>query len=232
MKAFIRGRQRLALGAAAVVLAVGGGTAYAATMWQAQARNHSGARAAIVDAVTADLGITAQQLRSDLRGGQTLAQIATANGKSVSGLEQTILAAVQSRLDQAVAAGKLTNQREQALLARVGTRLGKLVNVEHPVAHLVRLVRWRAYLVRTGASYLGVTPHDLRSQLRSGTTLAQIAAANGKSVSGLEQAVESAAKARLDQAVTAGKLTPDREQAILSKLQTTLDTVVNGNFAG
>ena len=50
-------------------------------------------------AITAYLGITATELRADLHGGQSLAEIAKAQGKTVSGLEDAIVADASSHLD-------------------------------------------------------------------------------------------------------------------------------------
>jgi flagellar biosynthesis/type III secretory pathway protein FliH len=130
-----------------------------------------------------------------------------------------------------VAAGKLTSDAEQKVLARLSARLDKLVNVTHPVARLRLARRLRAGIVRVSAGYVGVTPQQLRSDLRSGKTLAQEATDNGKTASGLEQAIESAVQTRLDKAVAAGKLTGEREQTMLSNLQTRLDALVNRDFA-
>ena len=54
------------------------------------------------------------------------------------------------------------------------------------------------------ASYLGLTPAQLREQLRAGKTLAQIAVAQGKSVAGLEDAIYKDVQTHLDQAVANG----------------------------
>jgi hypothetical protein len=216
--------RRLVVGAGALaLLAAGAAGAYAAA-------NGTGGvgRGAIVSAVTSELGISGGQLGSDLASGQTLSQIATANGKSVSDLEQTILTAVQSRLDQAVAAGKLTEQQEQTLLTRAGTVVDRLVDVSHPIAHL-RLSRLRVGLVRLAAQYVGVTPKQLRSEIAAGTPLAQIVTSNGKTVDGLEQALATALKNRLDAAVTAGKITATQEQALLSRLQTRLGRLLGSS---
>ena len=222
--------RRLAVGAGALILAVGGGAAYASAS-STQARTGSPGAHPIVSAIIGELGVSAQQLRTDLASGQTLAQIATANGQSVSGLEQAIMTGVTTRLDQAVAAGKLTSQAEQTALSRVSGRLGTLVNVTHPVAHLLMAQRVRAGILRVGAGYVGVTPQQLRSDLRSGKTLAQVATDNGKTASGLEQAIVTAVTSRLDQAVAAGTITSQHEQTIVSNLQTRLDTLVNRSFA-
>jgi hypothetical protein len=82
-------------------------------------------------------------------------------------------------------------------------------------------------LIRAAASYLGLTVTELRTQLRSGKSLAQVAAAQGKSVSGLKDAILAAAKTRLDQAVAAGRLTAAQEQTILDRLKMRLDAFVN-----
>jgi hypothetical protein len=213
----------LVAAAAALALVAGGGAAYAAGLHSA---SKNGRRGAIVSAVAGYLGVTTQQLRFDLQSGETLAQITTAQGKSVSGLEQAVEAAFKSRLDQAVAAGKITNQREQLILSRLPARLDKLVNASHPGA-LIRVALVRSGLIKVSAVYLGLTPQSLRSELRAGKTLAQVATAQGKTATGLEQSIETAVKTRLDKAVANGRVTSQREQLILSRLPARLDRLVN-----
>ena len=222
-----RSRSGVAAAAAALTLVAAGGAAYAAGASQQHA---SGPRGAIAAAIASDLGISASTLRADLASGQTLAQIAAGSGQPLAGLEQAILATAQSRLDKAAAAGKLTSPEEQVLLGRVNSRLGQLVNVSHP-GQLVRRALGRAAFTRFSAGYLGITPAQLRSDLGSGSTLAQIAATNGKTSAGLEQAIESAVTTRLDRAAAAGLITSQREQTMLAKLQARLDTLVDRNFA-
>ena len=51
------------------------------------------------EAIATYLGITAAQLRTDLQSGQSLADVAKAQGKTVSGLEDAIVADASSHLD-------------------------------------------------------------------------------------------------------------------------------------
>jgi hypothetical protein len=76
-------------------------------------------------------------------------------------------------------------------------------------------------------AYLGITEAQLRAGLASGKSLAQIAQDHGKTADGLVAALVAAAKTRLDKAVTAGHLTSTQEQAILAKLQTLIQMLVN-----
>ena len=78
------------------------------------------------------------------------------------------------------------------------------------------------------ASYLGLTAAELRTQLQSGKTLADIATAQGKTVSGLEDAIVADAKTHLDADVTAGKLTAAQEATMLADLKSHVDDMVNG----
>lgn len=59
----------------------------------------------------------------------------------------------------------------------------------------------RRPLLATAASYLGVTQAALVTDLRSGKSMAEIATAAGKSVSGLEGALSTKATQAIDQAV-------------------------------
>src|SRR6185437_6698132 len=80
-------------------------------------------RLAVVRLAAGYLGLTPKQLRAELTGGQTLAALATGQGKTAAGLEASIEAAVQKRLDAAVTAGHLSSQNEAALMTALGKRL-------------------------------------------------------------------------------------------------------------
>jgi AraC-like DNA-binding protein len=78
------------------------------------------------------LGLTEAQLQSQLEGGKSLAQVAQAQGKSVSGLVDALVAAAKTRLDEAVAAGRLTQAQETEMLDGLRDRITSLVNSAHP----------------------------------------------------------------------------------------------------
>ena len=82
------------------------------------------------------------------------------------------------------------------------------------------------------ATYLGLKPAELATQLRSGKSLADIAKAQGKTVEGLKTAITDAATKQLDAAVTAGKLTKEQETKLLAGLASHLDDFVNGIHKG
>ena len=99
-----------------------------ATPWLSTRRLHrhgSGRRLAVAAEY---LGLSRQQLVAQLRGGKSLAQVAQARGKPVQGLQDALLAAVKTRLDEALAAGRITSAQEQRRLARAPARIQRLIN--------------------------------------------------------------------------------------------------------
>jgi hypothetical protein len=172
-------------------------------------------------AIASYLGLTQEELRTQLESGKTLAQIATAQGKSVSGLEDVMYAEAKSHLDQAVADGKLTAAQEQTMLAGLRSHLDDIVNHTGPHGGGVRIFAGAV------AGYLGLTEDELRTQVESGKSLAQIATAQGKSVDGLKAAIVAAAKSHLDEAVAAGKITAAQEKEMLDELTSHVDDLVD-----
>jgi hypothetical protein len=85
-------------------------------------------------AIAAYLGLTSDQVQTDLKDGQTLAQIATAQGKTASGLEDAIVADAKTRLDAAVTAGTLTVAQETTMLADIQAHVADMVNSTGPPA--------------------------------------------------------------------------------------------------
>jgi polyhydroxyalkanoate synthesis regulator phasin len=76
------------------------------------------------------------------------------------------------------------------------------------------------------AAFFGITPEQLKQELL-GKSLADVAAAHGKSVDALKQSIVSNAEQRLNEAVSAGKLTQEQATKALDALKSHLDELVN-----
>jgi hypothetical protein len=210
----------------AVIAATGGGSSSKGTAGS----NGQAAQPALngdLKVAVAYLGLPAAKLVEALRSGRTLAQVADSTpGRSATGLIDRIVATRTAALATAVEAGGLTAAQERAALAslhsRVATRVRRTGGYPGAVGRLP--VRTQA----AAAAYLGVRPARLRSELRAGRTLAQVAKATpGKSTSGLIAAIVADTKARLAASVAAGGLTPARETLLLANLQQRVAAEVN-----
>jgi sugar-specific transcriptional regulator TrmB len=73
------------------------------------------------------LDMTKEELRTELKSGKSLADIATARGVSVETLKKDITTAVDAKLDEAVANDKLTQERADKIAAGLAERLDKIV---------------------------------------------------------------------------------------------------------
>jgi hypothetical protein len=82
----------------------------------------------VLSAAADYLHLTQQELMTQLRSGKTLAQIATAQGKTADGLVQAITDQITKDLDAAVTAGKLTADQEQKIEASLKQFVTAFVN--------------------------------------------------------------------------------------------------------
>jgi hypothetical protein len=202
----------IAAGAIVAVVSSGGGHTGASSAARvradaaaARARGHTE-----VGAAADYLGLTKAQLRTQLRSGRTLAQIADATGgKSATGLIEALLGARAAQLNAEVDAKELSPAAERGRLARLRRRL---------TAQLERTPGYSNLPV--SARYLGISTAQLRAELHAGRSLAQIAAATpGKSSAGLIDARVSAREAALAATLASGKLSRATERALASGLR-------------
>ena len=180
----------------------------------------------LLPAAAAYLGVTPVALRTELRSGKSLAQVASAKGKSVDGLKTALVAAIKMKVDAAKAAGKLDAARADRLLQRAPQLVERLVNAK-PRARAQRAKGARGGLLKAAATYLGVTNAQLVTDLRVGKSLAQVATAKSKSVDGLKQALLAALKQKVDAAVAAGRLDAARAQKLLERAPAHIERLVN-----
>lgn len=201
----------------AVVAVLAGVTA--AAVMAAQPASHPHARhhhkgshrrqGSLLAAAASYLGSTPAQLKSELGSGKSLAQIADAtSGKSSQGLIQALEAVDKQKLASAAAS---LQAHITAKVDRPGGGIGG-----------------GGAAVRAASSYLGLSVSQLRTELRSGKTLAEIAKATaGKSEAGLIEALLAVRQARLAKEVQAGAITHAQASARLPKLASLIAARVN-----
>jgi hypothetical protein len=215
MKARIN--RKVAVAGAGLALVAGGSGAYAATHASGPPTPQQAqqARQAFLDDLAKRLGVSSSALTSALKG------------------------ALSDQVDAAVSAGRLTQAQGDKLKAAIqsgqapffglpGLGLGGVgfggPGFGGPGGRIVR-GGFGAGL-STIATYLGITQAQLRSELASGKSLAQIASAHGKDASGLVDAIVNAETTKLDQAVKDGKLTQAQESQIVSTLKSRVTALV------
>lgn len=197
--------QRISRKAVAAVVAglavAGAGTAIAA--------GGAGSDTSFLDAVAAKLGISSEKL-----------------------IDATKAAAID-QVDAQLKAGTITQAQADAMKERIqsggvplfagpGMRRGGFGHGPGrggPGGHL-----------DDAAAYLGVTEAELVEQLRAGTSLADVAKAEGKSVDGLKAALLASEKKELDALVAAGKITQAQADAALERREARLDDFVEGTL--
>jgi hypothetical protein len=192
-----------------------------------------------LDAAATYLGVTEEQLRTEIASGKTLAEVAKAKGKSVDGLVDALVADAKTKIAAAVTAGRLSQAEADRLTTSLEEHVTELVNGTvgprfgpgrgFGLGHGFGFGHERLFGgLDAAASYLGLTEAQLHTELMSGKTLADVAKAKGKSVDGLVDALTADAKRRLADAVAAGRITKADAEAALAEMKQRVTDRVNG----
>jgi hypothetical protein len=219
---------QLAAGTTAVAALVGGGAAVAATKLP-------------------DPGTESKALIDDAAGRLNV---------SPTALTDALKKAVEDRVDAAVQAGNLTKAQGDALKQKIdaitypnfnlGGVLPGLGRGRLPVVPGARPmmpgmpgmpgIRGLGGVFGAGlgaaTDYLQITQAQLRTELASGKSLAEIATAHGKTADGLVTALTTAAKKQIEAAVTSGKLSRAQADSLETRLQQGVTMLVNAKGLG
>ena len=169
-------------------------------------QNNGGAHTDYLSAAATYIGITTDQLRTELGTDKSLADVAVAHGKTRDGLIQALVTASQTSITTLVDQKGIGAQRGPGDRGVIGDQFS------------------------VAATYLGTTTDDLRTKMQAGQTLAQIAAAtSGKSRDGLVAALTADAKAKIAAAQTAGTITADQATQLTNDLATRIANFVDTN---
>lgn len=153
-------------------------------------------------------GLDRAALQQELESGQSLAQVAAANGSSGDAVVQAVLDKVKERLDTAVQRGRISQERADTLLQEATTRANEIVNdttLGARIADRADQARQRAVmpaLVKAASDATGLPVGDITGRLRDGESLTAIVTSAGGDI---DAVIDAATATFRDAAVEAVK---------------------------
>jgi len=200
--------KRIVAASAAVAAAIGGSAGAIAATKQDEGKK---AEQAVLDDAAKRLNVAPTELRDALAKAQ------------------------DAQLDQAVKDGRLTQQHADMIKARRKEN-GRVLGIGgrgrggHGPGHHQGF--GGRGLLEPAAEALGLSRAELRTQLRSGKTLTQIAKAENKDLADVKAALKQAATERLEAAVKANRLTDAQRDAMVARLDEHIDRFAEGRGPG
>lgn len=158
---------------------------------------------ALVNATAEVTGLERSEVVDALREGNSIAQVAEANGSSSDAVLQAGRENAQERLDQAVANGRITQEQADAALEQFDTRAPEVINDTELADNFERSGRrgrgGQGKLVQTTAEVSGLTPQEVVEELNSGKSMAQVAEENGSNADAILAELRTNGEERLNQ---------------------------------
>lgn len=146
-----------------------------------------------------------------------MTHFATEIGKSEAEVNAAFQRAIADTLADEVKAGHLTQAQADTIKQRLANRTPCSFGGLKPRG--AQLEAFMQQYLAAAASALGITEATLRTDLRSGQNLSQIAASKNVSEATFRSKVVAAMKTALDKAVANKRITTAQEDAILNRLR-------------
>lgn len=158
-----------------------------------------------------------------------LGRVAANLGVTLDQLKQAFKSAAIQTVDDALANGDITQAQADNAKAKIesgdGLGLGRLLGpAQGRHGKQGRVQKVRDGIVDSVAAALNMSADDVKTQLKSGKSIADLAGGN---LDAVKAQITSDAKAKLDAAVASGKLTQDKADKAFQALTDNLDKIVN-----
>ena len=182
-----------------------------------------------VAAIASILKLTEAELKTQVQSGKTLAQIATAQGVDIKLVVDAIVADMKSHIADEVKSGEITQAQADTKLADVTAKATERVNNVRPARGegMHGGPKGHGRNVAAIASVLKLTEAELKTQVESGKTLAQIATTQGVSVQSVIGVLVTDMQAHIAQEVASGKITQAQADTKLADVTTKVTEMVN-----
>ncbi len=180
-------------------------------------------------AIASVLKLTEAELKTQVQSGKTLAQIATAQGVSVQSVIGVLVTDMQAHIAQEVASGKITQAEATTKLASVTAKATERVNSVQPARGEGSRggPKGPGKNVAAIASVLKLTEAELKTQMQSGKTLAQIATAQSVSVQSVIDVLVTDMQAHIAEELASGEITQAQATTKLASVTTKATERIN-----
>jgi len=180
------------------------------------------------------LGVTETELKTELEAGKSVADVAKAKNIDLATVKAALLAEAKAHIDAEVAAGKHTAAEGVTKLAEVTSRIDTMLTTAGLPAHGPQGKGGHEgkggpgkMMSEAVAKVLKLTTTELKTQLHSGKSLADVAKAQSVDIADVKTVLTSDFTAHLAEEVTSGEHTQAEADAKLAEFKTNLDTMVN-----
>src|SRR5213075_2429827 len=144
-----------------------------------------------------------------------MAHFAVEIGKTQAEINAAFQRAIADTLADEVKAGRLTQAQADTIKQRLANRTPCSFAGLRPDG--AKLEAFMQQYVAAAAAALGMTEPQLKTDLRSGQSLSQVAAAKNVSEASFRSKLVASLKPALDRAVTNKRITSTQEQAIITR---------------
>ncbi|HXZ99662.1 MAG TPA: hypothetical protein VEK76_04865 [Candidatus Binatia bacterium] len=185
------------------------------------------------DAASA-IGISEQTLQADLQNGQSIAQVATSNGKTAQDVISALVGDETTAINKLVSSGKITSSQASQLEANLTSMITAFVNqaggFRGPTAGLP--LDGEQAAVQAAAKAIGITPSELLSDLAGGQSVASVAQSKGVQASTVISAVTTAVDSQISSLEQSGKISSSQASQLTSEVPQRVSQWVNDDFPG
>ena len=189
---------------------------------------HHGVKVSLAVAANA-IGIGEDELRTALRSGQSIAQVARSRNVDVQKVIDAIVADARQRIAEKVQSGDLTQAQADERLANLTQRVTDMVNrtggFRHGPGRHGR--HGPGPGLAAAATAIGIGEDELRTALRSGQSIAQVAQSRNVDVQKVIDAIVAGARQRIAEKVQSGDLTQAQADERVANLTQRVTDMVN-----
>ena len=175
-----------------------------------------------------DSGVTRDEVQEAVAAGLTNAQMIDQYGDKTSAQAKAdALAALETRLAQAVTNGRITQAQADTILSEAPAKMDEFLAA--PASELGKGMKHgfggvAHNVLATVADVLGTDEETLKTQLQDGSTIADIA---GDQTQAVIDALVAEANAKIDEAVANGRITQERADLMKANTVERITTLVN-----
>ncbi len=185
------------------------------------------------------VGLSTDELKTELEAGKTLAQVAQAQGIAKSDLVSQMVAKLTERVNQAVTDGRIDQTQANTMLADAEARIGAMVDQTPPLGGRHGggvglggfggrgLGGLRGELTDLAAT-LGLDVAAVQSDLAEGKTLAEAAGEQSVRAETLTDALVKAATTHIDKALADGRIDQAQADEMKANLNQRVTDMING----